>query len=67
MEYFKVIGPVESHRNGTKTVKIELEMQASDFLCKAMALQVAKNDDEHGAEYEELQKQVIRAWEVFRP
>jgi len=65
--FFKVVGPVVSSREGYKTIKIELDMEASDWLCKAMALQVAKNDSEFGPQYEQLQKEVIKAWEAFRP
>jgi hypothetical protein len=65
--FFKIVGPVVSSREGYKTIKIELDYEASDWLCKAMALQVAKQDAELQEQYEQLQQEVIKAWEAFRP
>jgi hypothetical protein len=72
VEYFKIISPVIIPKDGSPTVKIELEKTASDWLCKAISLLVQRAaaggaDAEHVADFEELQQQVIKAWEIFRP
>ena len=68
--FFKIISGVTSHREGYKTIKIELDKDASDWLCKAMALQVsqtAKGDADLLPQMEQLQLEIVKAWEAFRP
>lgn len=65
--FFKIIGPVTSHREGYTTIDIRLDIEASDWLCKAMALQVAKSEGDEQELYMRLQNEVIKVWEAFRP
>jgi hypothetical protein len=72
MEYFKIVGPVESFEDGRTVVTLQLEKNASDWLCKAMSFLVTKTqsgsaDADHLPKYEQLQKEVIKAWEQFHP
>jgi hypothetical protein len=71
--FFKIVGPVISNRDGYKTIKIELDMEASDWLCKAAAslvqrtVQGSEGEKEFLPQYEQLQQEIVKAWEAFHP